>query len=803
MLHKMLRNFRYGLRALVKAPGFTIVAVLTLALGIGANTAIFSIVNAALLMPVSIPDPGRVVMVWTDNPGRNARGLPASFPDYQDWKNQSGAFSSLGAFQDDGFNLGNGDRVEHLDGLYADVGLFEVFRARPFLGRVFEPDDIRPGHDGVAVLSYALWISSFGADRDVVGKVVDLDGRPCAVVGVLPKDFPKFGEEKIYRPFVPSAQQAHDRGTRFFGVVGRLKPGVSFAGAQSRMTALNDRLAKEYPADEVGDTVRLQPVEEFFVQDVRALLLILFGVVGFVLLIACANVANLLLARGTARSKEMAVRAALGASRSDLAAQMMTESLLLSVVGGALGIIPAAWGIAFISACGLDLPNADLLKLNSRVLIFALLVSLATGLLFGLVPSLRAWKTGLNEVLKSSGSSGGGPARQRLRGVFVAGQIALTLVLLVGAGLMMRSFIRMKQSSPGFQAQGAVSFTISLSQRQYSAPEQQAAYFSQALDRAAAIPGVQIAGATDALPTSDTYHGSGLHLLDRPEPAPKDLPIVLTDVATPDYFRAMQIPLLRGRYFQEADRKNSPLVAIVDEWSAKRYWPNQDPIGKELKLSKSGAAMQVVGVVGNVDRGILAKFVTDVGQVYTPFAQDPKPLMMIVVRSTRDPADLIPSVRKAIADLDSSQPIFQVKSLDAARDGQQVPQRLATLLLGGFAALALLLATIGIYGVVSYAVGQRTREIGIRLAIGAQSGDVLRMVLRQGFVLTVFGIAIGMAGAALLTRVLAGLLYGVRPMDPVTFASGVALLAGTSFLATLIPARRAMRVDPIVALRYE
>ena len=798
------KDLWYGLRNLWKSPGFTVIAVLTLALGIGANAAIFSIVHAALLTPIRVPDPSRVVMIWTENPERGFHHLPASVPDYEDWKNQSGVFSQLGALNDTGFNVGTGDQAERVSGMVANRDLFEVLQAQPLMGRIFLDDESKPGNDNVAILTYGYWKSKFDSDPQIIGRTIPIDGAPHVVVGVLPNTFPKLQDEKLFCPFVFPAQRVTDRGSRFFGVMGRLSPGISFAAADKRLSQFEARLANEYPKDDAGQITRLQPIEAAFVEDVQGLLLILFGVVGFVLLIACANVANLLLARGTSREKEMAIRAALGASRWALARQTISESVLLALLGGLVGILPAAWGMEFISSFGLTIPNSDMIRLDPSVVIFALALSVLAGVFFGLAPAWKAWKTDLIDSLKSGTAFVGLPSKQRLRSVFVVSQVALTLILLVGAGLMLQSFLRLQKSSPGFQPRGAFAMTIALSTKQYVTPASQTAFAERTLERASAVPGVQIAAVTDGLPTGDDVHGSGLHFPDRPKPAPKDIPIILKDFVTPGYLQAMGIPLLRGRDFTNADTATSQRVVLIDQWAAQHYWPNDNPIGKMIQLEDNEAPRQIVGVVGVVERSALIHLaIGEVGQTYIPFAQEPQPVLTLVVRSPMDPEALIPQVRAAVNAVDNSQPIFQVQTLQASRDANEVPQRLATLLLGAFGLVALLLASLGIYGVVSYTVGQRTREIGVRRALGAQSRDVLGMVLRQGLILTGIGVIIGLAGAFFLTRVLASVLYGVSANDPGVFVLMALLFVADTMLACWIPARRALRVDPLVALRYE
>ncbi len=804
-MQTLIHDLRYGLRLLIKSPVFTAVAALTLALGIGANTAIFSVVRAALLTPVPIPEPDRVVMVWTENAARGWHHVPASVPDYTDWKQDSGVFSKLAAFEDEGFSLRLADRTERVAGVAATSELLEISGAKPQLGRIFQPQDQDSGHEAVVILTNGLWHSRFGSDPHIIGKTLVLDGIQRTVVGVLSADFANLEEEQIYLPLVFSALHNTERGSRHLGVMGKLRPGLSLDAAQQRMTEFARRLEQQYPKEWEGGAIRLQPVEAAFVEDVQVLLLILFGVVGLVLLIACVNVANLSLARSTGRQKEMAIRTALGASQGGLFRQVLTESLLLAVLGGLLGILPALWGIDFITSFGLDsLPNAKLIRLDGGVLLFTLLLSMATGVLFGLAPALQVWKTNLNDTLKESTVSLSGSPRQRLGRILVAGEVALTFVLLVVAGVMLETFLRVRSDNPGYDSRGVLTMSIALSDRQYSTPEKQVAFYDAVLNRVRALPGVQSAGACDALPPGDDVHGSALHVEGRSESRLPDLPIVLHDPVTPDYFKAMQIPLLRGRLIDPTDRKDTTLVALVDEWTAKQNWPNENPLGKRFKLEEKAPWREIVGVVGDVKRPVLAFLVKgQLGQVYFPLTQEAKTTMSLAVRTSGDPASLMPAVRDVVRSVDVDQPVFRAQTLNAARAAGITSQRLAALLLGCFAGVALLLAMIGIYGVVAFSVGQRTREIGIRMALGAERGGILRLVLRQGVMLMLIGMGFGMAGSIALTRLLSHLPFGVRSTGLLTFALAAVSLAAATLLAIYFPARRATRVDPLVALRYE
>ena len=801
----LLRDLRFSLRMAYKNRGFTLIAILTLALGIGANTAVFSMVRAALLTPLPIPDPDRVVMVWTANLGRDLHQLPASGPDYLDWQN-SGIFERLGALEEGGFNLRTANRTERLKGLFVTPETFQALGLTTTMGRLFSVEDAQPGHEPVAVLTNALWRSSFASDPAIIGRSIVLNGAHYTVIGVLPARYRSFAQEQIYALLDMRTPQALDRGARSFGVLGRLRSGLTLESAQKRMDDISRQLSRQFPESDAGDSVVLQPLEEATVQDVRALVLVLFGAVGFVLLIACANIANLLLARGAERAKELAVRAALGAGRRALVSQLLTESVVLALLGGVLGLIPALWGTDFIASFQLpDMPDAGQMHLNAGVLAFTFALSIGTGVFFGLAPAWQVWKTDVNETLKTSGRTNTGSVSQRLRGVFVAGEIALTLVLLVGAGLMVRSFWQFQTTPPGYTAHGVLTARVVLSDRQYDTPSKQVAYFEEAVRRIRQAPGVLAVSAAHELPTSDELHGRGLRFSGRPEPKPDDIPIVLVNSVMPGYFRAMQVPILHGRDFNDSDRSGRPSVALVDQWTAAKYWPHADPVGQFIKFGrKDEPELQIVGVVGDVEESMLVKLLKGrLGAVYLPFAQTPEAAMSLTVRNAGESINLAPSLQRVVRQLDADQPLFDVRSLESARGLSAAPQRLAAVLLGGFAAMALLLAAIGVYGVVSYSVTQRTREIGVRMALGAARSDVLQLIVRQGLLLTLVGLTAGLAGALALVQALKSLVFGVGLADPVTFVLVCLTLGGTALLATYIPARRATRLEPIFALRNE
>jgi putative ABC transport system permease protein len=799
----MLSDFRFALRQLAKAPGFTAVALLTLALGIGACTAIFSVVNSVLLRPLDYPDPDRLVVLRETN-------LP-QFPEfsvapgnYFDWRQQSTSFEHLAAARNGSFNLTGMGEPLRVFSERITPNYFPLLGVRPALGRIFSDAEAAPGQDRVAILSHGFWQRQFGGRPDVLGTTVQLSGNAYTIIGVMPANFQRGRRTEVFTP-VAYTDDNQNHGGHYIRVLGRLKAGVSLAQVRSEMNLIADRLGQQFPDTNKGWGIKLTPMLEAAVADVRPVLFSLLGAVGFLLLIACANVANLLLARATARAKEISIRTAMGASRSRIVRQLLTESTLLALIGGALGILVAQWGMSGLLAFVPDnLPRAQEIALDGRALGFTCALALLTGVGFGLIPAFQAARLNLNETLKEGGrGSSEGGHRQRARSALVIAEVAIALVLLVGSGLLIRSFSRLQNVDPGFQAKDALSVALSLPAKKYGTGPQQNAFAEQALAQLAALPGVQSVGATQVLPFSGSDYVFGFTIADRPPVAPSDQPSTNYYAVTPDYFKAMGIPLRRGRFFTPQDAATAPRVAIINESMAAKYFPNEDPLGKRINVPNGPETWrEIVGIVGDVKHYRLDGEPTV--QTYEPFAQSPFDVMTFVVRTTGPaPGGLPASIRTAITAIDPAQPVASIRPLRALLDGSVSRQRFAMFLFAVFSGVALLLAAIGIYGVMAYSVTQRTNEIGIRMALGAQRGDVLRLVLVQGGRLIVLGLAVGLVGAALLTRFIASMLFGISAHDPLTFAAIALLIAGVAGLACLIPAARATKVDPIIALRAE
>ncbi|HEX8140374.1 MAG TPA: ABC transporter permease [Pyrinomonadaceae bacterium] len=806
----LLQDIRYGFRMLRKSPAVSVAAVLSLALGIGANTVIFSVVNAILLKALPYSDPDRIVLIWGTDADEGSNRNQVSATDADDWRHQNTVFEEVATYGDwQATFIGQGE-PERVQGIQVGDGFFQVMRGTPLLGRTFLPEEQEDGKDRVIVLGYNLWQRRFGADPEIVGRAVNLSGRPYTVVGVMPADFQPLPlsliepQGQFYRP-VAEPHDEDQRSARHLRAIARLKPGVTLQQAQAEMNLIASRIEREHPENNSGYGVRLVTLSEDTVGALRPTLLLLFGAVAFVLLIACANVGNLLLARSTARQKEVAIRAALGAARARLVRQLLTESVMLACVGGGLGLLLAMWGTSFVETLGSQVtPLLSGIRLDGRVLLFTLLVSLVTGIAFGLAPALHISQPDLNETLKEGGRSSTGGSRSALRGLLVVSEVALSIVLLISAGLLIKTMIRLREVNTGFNPQNIVTMNVVLSSAKRPKPQEWASFFKQVTERVEALPGVEAAGLTSVLPFSSNFDGRGLAVEDYPKPRGQEISVDLY-ITTPGYRRAMGIALLQGRALEEHDTGEAPQVALINETMARELWPNQSPLGKRIKFPGSEKNPQpwrtVVGVVGDVSQYGLDRKVPM--QIYLPEAQYPTTAMTLVVRSTTDPSNLVAAIRREVAALDPDQAISNVATMEQLLADSIALRRFSMLLLIIFASMALVLASIGIYGVISYSVTQRTHEIGIRMALGAQTRDVVKLVLGGGMRLVLIGIVLGLAASFALTRLMTSLLYGVSTIDPVTFVAVAVLLSAVALLACYLPARRATKVDPMEALRYE
>jgi putative ABC transport system permease protein len=808
-MRAIFQDIRYGLRMLRKSPGFTFVAVLTLALGIGANTAIFSVVNAVLIRALPYRNPQQLVLIWSDEQKGSARDQ-LSYTDIDDYRTQSHSFQNVVAFADWSATFtGNGDPAR-IPGVQVSDGYFSLMGARPVLGRDFLPEEQIEGKDQVIILTYGLWQSRFGGDSQIVGKQVSLSGKQYTVVGVAAKNFPMLpstlvdGPAQFYRP----AAEKHDdneRLSRHFRAIARLKPGVTVRKAESDLQIINHRLAKQFPQAYSTTGVRVVKLQDDIAAGLRPALLVLLGAIGFLLLIACANVSNLLLARAISRQRECAIRSALGAGRARLVQQVLVESVLLAFFGGALGILLAVLSTSLIVAIGSAfIPQLVGVSVDASVLAFTAGISLLTGILFGLIPALRISNITLNEALKEGGRSTGSQ-HENLRQALAISEIAVALVLLAGAGLLLRSFGKLLAVDPGFRSDHLLTMDIGLPSSKYPlGSEKPLAFYRELLARIKELPGVESAGAVSTLPLGANFDTAGV----QPEGlnyGPGEMPYPERYIVTPGYLAAVQIGLMRGRLFTEADDENAPLVVMVSETAAQSWWPNQDPIGRRVKVPGFDESPQpwrtVVGVAKDVKQASLGAPHTM--QIYLPLAQYRNGYLTLVVRTQSDPLSLAGEVRQQILKIDPDQAASNIASMDQVISGSVASRRFSAVLLASLAALGLLLASIGVYGVLSYGVSQKTREISIRMALGALQKDVLFLIVGQGMKLLLIGVGFGIAAALLLTRLMTGLLFGVSASDPVTYGGMILFLAIIAMLACYVPARRAARVDPMEALRYE
>jgi putative ABC transport system permease protein len=808
VMQTLWQDLRYGARMLWKKPGFTAVAIVTLSLGIGANTAIFSVVNGVLLRPLPYPQSDRLVMLSvSDNGGVLGNTGYATFAD---WRERSRSFERMAAVRSWGGTLTGQGEPEVVGGLRVSADYFQLLGVSPALGRGFRAEEDRPDTRFVIVLGHALWRRRFNSDPHVVGKPVTLSDQTFTVVGVMPEGFEDFLAANFYQPAQVWAPVGYDvaqphacRDCQHLKAVARLKPGVTLAEAGAEMRSIMEVMAREHPKIYASPAVAVARLQDQFVGKIRPALYLLVGAVALVLLIACANVANLLLARATRRAREMAIRAALGAGRFRLVRQLLAEGLLLALAGAGGGLLLATWGTAALTA----LSPATMLRLQPvgadwRVLAFTLSLSLLTGLLFGLAPAWHAARQDVQLALKESGGSSPGGRQGRLRGALVVAELALALMLLAGAGLLVRSFLRALEVAPGFESRNLLTMTVPAAGAKYKEEAQVRAYYDEVSGRVAALPGVEAVGVVSNLPFGGNMDKSGFHVETKPLANPAQAPSAERYGVSPDYLRAMGIPVLRGRAFTARDGPDAPLVALVNETAAKRVWPHEDPLGQRVRLGgPNDPPRTVVGVVGDVSHYEL-ETPPDL-QAYVPHAQWTDSYMQLVVRTATDPGGLINPVREAVRAIDPNQPVYQIATMRELIATSLAPRRFTLALVAALAAVALLMAGVGIYGVMSYATAQRTPEVGIRIALGAQAADVLRLVVGQGMRLAAAGVALGLVGAFALTRLMSGLLFGVTAADPLTFAAVAALLVGVAALACYVPARRATKVDPLTALRSE
>ncbi len=797
----VLQDLRYGVRMLWKNPGFTAVAVVALALGVAANTTIFSVVNTLVLRPLPYQNSDQLVMLA-------GSGNEASPADFFDWKSQNKVFERVAAIGFWDANLGAIERPERLQGFRVSADLFPMLGVQPAMGRAFLPEEEQPGKDAVVIVSHGLWQRVFNSDPNLIGKTLTVNGRNRMVVGIMPPSFQFYRNADAWSPLVFDAEGARVRLSHYLIVAGRLKPDVTLAQAQAEMTTIARRLEQQYPETNSGRTVKLVGMHENLVGSIRPALLVLLGAVGFVLLIACANVANLLLARSAARQKEVAVRVALGAGRFRIIRQLLTESALLAGLGGTIGLLLALWGVELLVA---NIPQTivagvPLMKdigIDTTALGFTLIVTVLTGIVFGLAPALQISKPDLNEVLKEGGRSGTGSRQSsRLRSLLVVSEIALSLVLLIGAGLMIRSFVELMNVPPGFNSENILTMQIALPTAKYGDNQKVAAFYTQTVERIKSLPGVVSVGATSNLPFGGSDQTTGIIVEGRPAPPPGQEPEVSYRAISPDYFHTMGIAMLKGRSFTEQDKSDAPGAVIINETMARRlFGADEEAVGKRLRNNEDATVREIVGMVRDVRHaGLSAELKSE---MFGPHQQDPLRSMTLVIRTASDPASFAPAVRRELQAIDPDQPVYNVRSMEQVISESVYLSRFSMFLLAIFAALAVVLAAVGIYGVMAYAVAQRTHELGIRMALGAQSRDIFNLVVGQGMLLTLAGIGIGLVAAFALTRAMASLLYGVSATDLVTFAGVSLLLSLIALLACYIPARRAMRVDPMTALRYE
>jgi len=813
---RLLQDVKYSARVLLKTPGFAAVALLVLALGIGANSTIFSLVHAVLLRPLPFPESDRLVRIWHVPPAKSFPGMTqfsVSAANFLDWQRQNHVFQNMAIYTGRGLNLTGTDHPEELSACAVSSDFFTVLEVRPIRGRLFTADEDQPGHGNVVVLSHGFWQSHFGSDPNIVGTNIHLNGQAYLVVGVMPENmrWPEFAQ--LWTPMAWNDQERAVRGEHHYMVIGRLKAGVNLETAQAEITTISNRLAQQYPEDDAGWGAVVLPLRDDLVADVHTALEVLLGAVAFVLLIACANVANLVLAKTLARRKEVAIRAALGATRQRILSQVLSETVLLALAGGALGLVLAHFGLDWITRFLADqLPRSAEVALDGTVVAFTLLISLLTGVGAGLLPALRLVRTDLNDALKQGlGRTDTASTGDRARSILVVSEVALSLILLIGAGLLIRSLWRLRAVDPGFDTHGVLTMEISVPADKFPTPAGQIGFFEQVLHRVRALPGVESASVVDDLPLNDGGSHQPIAIEGRPPVPMSEQPEVDVRLISAGYLRAMRIPVVRGRDLNDADVAGRPAVVLISQSMAERFWPHEDPIGQHLTLSFfPDQSRQIVGIVGNTKLDALNE-TRNTATLYFPLDQVSVPStggwrsfgMSLVVRTRGNPSSAIDPITQAIHQIDSDTPILKVVSMEDLVSDSLSSERFNMLLLGSFAGLALLLAAVGIYSVLSYSVRSRLRELGIRMALGAQLKDILRMVVTDGMRLALVGLGFGLLGALALGRVLSSLIFGVTATDLATFAAVSLLLASVALVASVVPALRATRVEPLKTLREE
>ena len=813
-MNGLLQDVRYAVRQLHKSLAFTTVALATLALAIGANTAMFSVVHGVLLRPLPFAQSNSLYTLWERNLKMGYEQNPPAAANFRDWRDRNQVFAQLAAFDAlRTFDLSGNDKPERVDGAAVSPGLFELLGVAPLMGRTFISQEGQLGQDNVALLSYGLWQRRFSADQSVVGKPITVDGQNFTVIGVMPNGFQFPGDTgtilniftapaaQMWVPLALRPQAWNARSSHYLQVVGRLKSGITPDQAQAQMNSIEEEIVREYPHEYVGSDVKLVPLHAQVVGSFRSALLVLFGAVAFVLLIACANVANLLLVRASSRRREVAIRSALGAKGSRIIRQLVTESVTLATAGGILGVLLAFWGIRLLrTILPSNFPRTAEIHLDGPTLMFTALASLATGIVFGLAPAFQASRIGVGASLKDGERGAEGFNRSRFRGALVISELALALILLIGTGLLLRSFTRLLAVDPGFKPDHVLTLEISLPDSRYPGP-QKVAFFAQLLDRVRSIAGVQSAGAIGHLPLSGDIESYAMRVVGR-APLPNEYANPSCHVVMPGYFEAMKIPLIEGRFFEDRDDAHSPNVLIINDVVARNVFPTENPIGKRLQLGFNNFTGEIVGVVRHTSHLTLDS--VPVEEVYTAYPQAPVwNSLSLTIRTTSAPLALAQSAQDLVRTIDKDQPVAKIRTMEEVTQASVAAPKFRALLLGLFGFAALLLGAIGIYGVMSYSVSMRTREVGIRMALGAGAPQVLRLVLKEGLRLTLAGLGIGLLGALALTHLLSSMLFEVRPTDPLTFSGVSIFLGAVSLLANGVPARRATKVDPMVALRYE